>query len=144
MTENNNAKTISTLLRMISIKEQKILNEKLYQTQSVTTQQAMVLHLIATKPGLIQKEVVDVVKRRAATVSIILKKLESAGLIIRKIPQDNVRNKELYLTERGHMVVESFSNVLNTVSEELSKNLTNNQKKDLIQLLNVVNQGLDS
>ena len=143
MTIDDNSRTISTLLRTIGLKEQKLLNEKLRQKASVTTQQAMILRIIATKPGLIQKDIVNIVNRQPATISVLLKKMETDKLIIRKIPTNNSRNKELYLTKKGQAVVESFRGMLNAVSEEMSKNLTNDQKEELIGLLNIIAQGID-
>lgn len=139
MTENNSA-TISRLLRLISLKQRQALEHKLKQTTTVTIQQAMILRLIAAQPGLIQKNIVDRVQRRAATVSAALKNLENLGLIVRKIPSTNTRNKEIYLTAQGQQLVADFAAATTTVDRQLTAPLTADQQTQLIQLLTLLVQ----
>lgn len=133
---------ISALVRAIFIEANQQIDSDLRQVAEVTPQQAIVLQMIAAHPGLIQKDIVDVMHRRAATVSAFLKKLETAGLITRQIPADNSRNKQLFLTQQGEQVVSDFQSVRNTVEEKLAKNLSAAQQKMVITLLESAQRGL--
>lgn len=135
MTEIQTAQAISSLLRQITLQERALVNEQLRQRSDVTDQQAMVLQLIGAHPGMIQRELVDVMHRRAATVSAFLKKLEEAGLVERHIPADNTRNKMLYLTAEGQAIVDQFQAVQQTVDQRLTQALTGKQRETLLTLL---------
>lgn len=142
MTEIQTAQAISSLLRQITLQERALVNEQLRQRSDVTDQQAMVLQLIGAHPGMIQRELVDVMHRRAATVSAFLKKLEEAGLVERHIPADNTRNKMLYLTAEGQAIVDQFQAVQQTVDQRLTQALTGKQRETLLTLLADVKRGL--
>lgn len=142
MTEIQTAQAISSLLRQITLQERALVNEQLRQRSDVTDQQAMVLQLIGAHPGMIQRELVDVMHRRAATVSAFLKKLEEAGLVERHIPADNTRNKMLYLTAEGQAIVDQFQAVQQTVDQRLTQVLTGKQRETLLTLLEDVKRGL--
>lgn len=144
MTEAQTAQEISTLLRQITLKERALINDQLRQTNEVTDQQAMVLQLIGAHPGMIQRELVDVMHRRAATVSAFLKKLEEAGLVERHIPVDNTRNKMLYLTAEGQTIVDQFQAVQQMVDQRLTRGLTGEQRETLLALLGDVKRGLET
>lgn len=55
--------------------------------------------------GLIQKKLADVFNRRDATITSMLKGLEKNGYIVRKIPADNERQKNLYVLPKGEQVI---------------------------------------
>lgn len=101
MTTTSNATAISDLIRSISLTQRRQINQRLTATSHITDQQAMILSFIGAHPGLIQKQIVTLTQRRAATVSALLKKLEDAELITRTIPANNTRNKQLFLTDQG-------------------------------------------
>lgn len=130
----NNSSIISELIRKISIQEQAQLGLAL-KSSSVTVQQAMLLKYIGKNPGAIQADIVKITKRRAATVSTLLGKMEKNGLITRTIPATNTRNKELNLTQHGHDVVKIFSTAQSQVEQQLVNNLSEIQQNELINLL---------
>lgn len=133
MTDN----TISALIREISIKEQYTLSTALAPS-NVTPSQAMLLHYIAKNPGAIQKDIVEIMQRRPATVSTLLKKMENDGLIIREIPANNTRNKELKITTKGQAIVDTFIEAQVTIAQALVAKLTEKQQAELTELLNII------
>ncbi|MFD1318171.1 MarR family winged helix-turn-helix transcriptional regulator [Loigolactobacillus zhaoyuanensis] len=143
MAQENKGLTISELLRKISSNEQQKISNQLKKETSVTMQQAMILRLIAMRPGLIQKDIVSVTKRRAATISTFLKNLEKGGFIVRKIPSENSRNKEIYLTNKGRDVVKKFRNTRVIFNAQLISSLSNDQQDELIRLLGIINANLE-
>ncbi|MGA3234318.1 MarR family winged helix-turn-helix transcriptional regulator [Lactiplantibacillus pentosus] len=74
----------------------------------IPTQQLMVLAFIVAHPGVIQRNIVDLIGRKAATVSVMLKNMEKQGLITRQIPSDNSRNKKIFVTDEGRKLTERF------------------------------------
>ena len=141
MSEPSTAAQISQLFRAIEIQQQAKLNQALMAKFGVTTQQAITIGFIGKHPGLIQKDVVDVMHRRAATVSTFLKKLEEAGFIRREIPANNSRNKQIYLTKSGEAVATFFQQQREQAQSELVEGLTVGQQSELLQLLQLVQNG---
>lgn len=103
----------------------------------------MILSFIGAHPGLIQKQIVTLTQRRAATVSALLKKLEDAELITRTIPANNTRNKQLFLTDQGQQVVSDFTTIRHDVQAPLTAKLSTKQQEKLIKYLNLALQGMD-
>lgn len=143
LTTTSNATAISDLIRSISLTQRRQINQRLTATSHITDQQAMILSFIGTHPGLIQKQIVTLTQRRAATVSALLKKLEDAELITRTIPANNTRNKQLFLTDQGQQVVSDFTTIRHDVQAPLTAKLSAKQQEKLIKYLNLALQGMD-
>ena len=134
--------TINQLLHDIQIQQQIQLTSALKAVTELDIRQTQVLKLIANKPGLIQKDIADAVNHRAASVSVLLKNLEKAGYLVREIPDDNTRNKQIFLTEQGQHVVDVFTQAQADIHERLLSQLTPSQQDELAQLLTLVKTGL--
>ncbi|GEK28593.1 MarR family winged helix-turn-helix transcriptional regulator [Furfurilactobacillus siliginis] len=135
MTEYENGERILTLLRQLDVRQQQRIAEQMVQQAGVTMQQTTILAIIAQQPGMIQRDLVNIIGRRAATISSLLKRLDSAGLVRRKIPSDNTRNKELYLTDTGQQVVQQFKCIRENETNALAGKLLETEQTTLIALL---------
>ncbi|WP_434752709.1 MarR family winged helix-turn-helix transcriptional regulator [Paenibacillus amylolyticus] len=92
--------------------------------------------------GLIQKNLADVFNRRDATITSMLKGLEKNGYIVRKIPANNERQKNLYVLPKGEQMIQDISRMFATVENEIVKSLTDEEQATLMRLLTKVNQNL--
>ena len=92
--------------------------------------------------GLIQKNLADVFNRRDATITSMLKGLEKNGYIVRKIPANNERQKNLYVLPKGEQVIQDIEQMFATVENEIVKSLTDEEQATLMRLLTKVNQNL--
>ncbi|MDR3242309.1 MAG: MarR family transcriptional regulator [Lactobacillaceae bacterium] len=126
---------ISDLIREHHVREQFLLHQELQKFGDVSVQQAATLQMIAAHPGMIQKDLVVIFNRRAATVSTFLKRLETAGFIRRKIPADNTRNKELYLTDKGVEFNKGFELARQKIADQMLQNLSQAEQGELQKLL---------
>jgi len=126
---------ISDLIREHHVREQFLLHQELQKFGDVSVQQAATLQLIAVHPGMIQKDLVDIFNRRAATVSTFLKRLETAGFIRREIPDNNTRNKELYLTDKGVEFSKGFDLARQKIADQMLQNLSQAEQGELQKLL---------
>jgi len=134
--------TINQLLHNIQIQQQIQLTSSLKAVTELDIRQTQVLKLIANKPGLIQKDIADAVNHRAASVSVLLKNLEKAGYLVREIPDDNTRNKQIFLTAQGQHVVDVFTQTQTDIHARLLSQLTPAQQDELARLLTLVKTGL--
>ncbi|MGQ8870694.1 MarR family winged helix-turn-helix transcriptional regulator [Paenibacillus sp. TSA_86.1] len=92
--------------------------------------------------GLIQKNLADAFNRRDATITSMLKGLEKNGYIVRKIPANNERQKNLYVLPKGEQVIHDVGKMFAAVENEIVKSLTDEEQATLMHLLTKVNQSL--
>ena len=113
--------------------EEVLVREKM--ANHVSAQQLMVLTYIAAHPGVIQRNIVELIGRKAATVSVMLKNMEQQGLITRQIPSDNSRNKNIFVTDDGQKIAETFKVTRQRVHQEMLANLSADERQQLRQLV---------
>lgn len=105
----------------------------------ISGQQLMVLNYISKNTETIQRDVVAFLNRKAATVSVLLKNMEANGWIDRKVPDDNSRNKNIYLTKAGNELVQTYQLVQKRVRKQMLDGLTMDELSQLNELLQKVN-----
>ncbi|WP_412990392.1 MarR family winged helix-turn-helix transcriptional regulator [Pediococcus siamensis] len=128
---NVNSK-IDALIHAIRLQKEVDLAQKL---APLSPRQALILSLIEKQPGLLQKDIVAVTKTQPASVSSFLKKLEDNGLILRHVPAENARNKEIYITQAGQKIVNQFNKANADINRKMLGSLSKEQKDQLITLL---------
>jgi DNA-binding MarR family transcriptional regulator len=139
---NMDQSNLVELLAKIQIERQIQLTTALKKITSLDIRQVLVLKLIQEKKGLIQKDIADAINHRPASISALLQKLENEDLIYRQIPADNTRNKQIFLTEKGQEIVDTFEQEEHFIYERLISKIDNTQKSELIKLLTLAYKGL--
>ncbi len=82
-----------------------------------------------------QRDLLEVLQIRAASLSELLSKLESRGLITREKEAGNKRNVNVGLTELGKMVIDENANAQYETAQELFSMLSLEEQKHLIEVL---------
>lgn len=85
--------------------------------------------------GVIQKDLADHFNRKGATITSMLQGLEKKGYIKRIIPEDNERQKKIYLLQKGIDLVAEFKDIFMEVEERITQGLTLDESETLMQLL---------
>ncbi|CAH1855953.1 MarR family winged helix-turn-helix transcriptional regulator [Convivina praedatoris] len=101
----------------------------------ITLQQGHVLRIVQQTPGIIQSDLAKLLHRRNPTISNILVNLEKQELIERKVPEDNVRAKEIYLTSKGADLCHSMRAKFKSYDGILTKHLDEHDQLELIRIL---------
>ncbi|MGF6355280.1 MarR family transcriptional repressor of mepA [Paenibacillus sp. 4624] len=133
----------SDLFQTIGIKIKRKADEQVNEL-GLNAQQGRIIGYIYEHQdeGLIQKNLADVFNRRDATITSMLKGLEKNGYIVRKIPANNERQKNLYVLPKGEKVIQDIEQMFSTVENEIVKSLSEEEQATLIRLLTKVNQNL--
>lgn len=63
-----------------------------------------VLFHLRQQPGITQKALADILHVSAATLSVSIKRFESAGLVERRVDEEDARRVRLYLTAEGEQL----------------------------------------
>ncbi|QGG61307.1 MarR family winged helix-turn-helix transcriptional regulator [Loigolactobacillus bifermentans] len=133
-----NVATLNTLLRQITIAQQRALTATLKSHVGLTPQQTRTLSVIQAKPGIIQRELADIIQRRSASISNLLQILERDGYIQRLIPANSGRSKQIFLTEKGASAIRGFDTYFDAVEDLMVQNLSVDEQTTLITLLQKV------
>ena len=92
----------------LMLENQQLLARKLLERvaeEGLSSGQPKVLEFLLEHDGCMQKEIAHACSVEAASVTSLLNKMERDGLVQRKIPQDNRRVSQVWLTEDRKSVV---------------------------------------
>ena len=100
------------------------------------------LKSIIQSPGINQDELTSKLKFDKATTARSVSQLEKAGYIRKETSENDRRANELFPTEKAIRVYPHIQFVLDELNKELTKNLTDDERKQLISLLKKIDNGL--
>ena len=96
--------------------------------------QPPMLFILSKKDGRSQKEFADILNIKASTITVMLKRMEKANLVIRKQDSEDQRISRVYITEEGLELCEKARSVMNNLEEECFGNFTTEEKVILRRL----------
>lgn len=130
------------LFRSIFIKHRSVLQNHL-DKYDLYVGQPRYLRLIHDYPGITQKELVSHVNLSKETVSVTLKKLESAEYILRKVNEKDRREKHLFLTDKGSAIVQELSEYFEKLETAMFSSLNSEEQNQLEHFFNIMLKELE-
>ena len=97
--------------------------------------QSFVLGYLVQNPGAIQRDIADVTRTTAASVSSLLQGLEARNLVERRTEEGNERSKRVYATTAGAELIAGFEVAMNATEEMILAPLDDGERAALHQLL---------
>ena len=136
MTKESLLTTYSDLVRDIGMKIISMANTRLSEL-GLNAQQGQMMGYIFEKQdeGVIQKDLADHFNRKGATITSMLQGLEKKGYIKRVIPEDNERQKKIYLLKKGTDLVEEFNDIFMEVENRITQGLSDAESETFMKLL---------
>ena len=86
--------------------------------------QPPVLFQLAEKNGLSQKEMAENMRIKPATLTVMLKRMESGQLVERRQDPDDQRVSRVYITDKGRERACELKDIFETLQEECFQNIT--------------------
>lgn len=117
---------------------------KLLDKIGVYPGQPPLLFIIGSQEGQSQKELADRLKIKAATITVMLGRMERSGMVERQPDPNDQRISRVYLTEKGKKLRQEALDALLSVEEECFKNITSEEKLLLRRLLMQIRDNLAS
>ena len=146
MDGSNEIKSTGMLFKCISKRIVSIINKDL-EVYGITLMQNEILHYIyfqEKKQTINQKDIEKFFKSTNPTITGILNRLQSKGLVNREPSKEDARYKIIKLTDAGRAIVEEAHQVrANQMEHRLTKNLTPDEVNELNSLLRKVLDGLE-
>jgi MarR family transcriptional repressor of mepA len=116
--------------------------EEWIRSRGLTFEQAMVIGYLEQRPGAKQRDIADMSRTTAANISLMLKTLESRGLIERRTEPGDERSKRVYATPEGIELIAGLNTSMAEVDEKIFAPLDANEQATLEALLDKVNAEL--
>lgn len=137
---NDTAPTLSSsleLVRWIGWAQRKV-GEDWIRTRELSHEQAFVLGYLVQNPGAIQRDIAEVSRTSAASVSSLLQGLERRALIERRTEGDNARSKRVYATRAGTELIAGFETAMADADDIILAPLSESERDTLHALLTKV------
>ncbi|ACZ21131.1 transcriptional regulator [Sanguibacter keddieii DSM 10542] len=125
------------LVRWIGWAQRKA-GEDWIRERDLSHQQAFVLGHLARSPGAIQRELADLSRTSAASVSSLLQGLERRGLVERRSEDGDERRKRVYATDAGIDLIAGFDSAMEAADETILAPLDDDERAALQALLSKI------
>jgi MarR family transcriptional repressor of mepA len=105
------------------------------RARELSHEQAFVLGYLVQNPGSIQRDIAQISRTSAASVSSLLQGLENRGLIERRTENGNERSKRVYATPTGAALIAGFDDAMADAGEMILAPLNQSERETLHALL---------
>lgn len=122
------------LVRWIGWAQRKV-GEDWIRERDLSHEQAFVLGYLVQNPGAIQRDIAEVSRTSAASVSSLLQGLERRGLIERRTQSGDERRKRVFATPAGTELIAGFDVAMAEADETILAPLTTEERAALHALL---------
>ncbi|MCS5733490.1 MarR family winged helix-turn-helix transcriptional regulator [Herbiconiux daphne] len=103
--------------------------------RELSHEQAFVLGYLVKNPGAIQRDIAEVSRTSAASVSSLLQGLERRELVQRRTEPGNERTKRVFATPAGEQLIAGFETAMNAADETILAPLDEAERAALQALL---------
>jgi MarR family transcriptional repressor of mepA len=129
------------LVRWIGWAQRKA-GEDWIRARELSHEQAFVLGYLVQNPGAIQRDIADVSRTSAASVSSLLQGLERRALVERRTDGANERSKRVYATPTGAELIAGFDTAMAAADETILAPLDQDERATLQALLTKITADL--
>ena len=109
--------------------------EEWIRERELSHPQAFVLGYLVQNPGAIQRDIAQITRTSAASVSSLLQGLERNGLVERRTEDGNERSKRVYATAAGMELIAGFDTAMAAADETILAPLDRAERATLHALL---------
>ena len=129
------------LVRWIGWAQRKA-GEDWIRARELSHEQGFVLGYLARNPGAIQRDIAQISRTSAASVSNLLQGLERRGLVERRTEPGDERSKRVYATPPGIEVIAGFEAAMAAADDTILAPLTEAERATLQALLTKITADL--
>jgi len=126
--------TTLELVRWIGWAQMKA-GEEWIRERELSHPQSFVLGYLVQNPGAIQRDIAEISRTSAASVSSLLQGLERRGLVERRSDVDNERVKRVYASPEGAALIAGFAAAMSAADETILAPLDPAERATLHSLL---------
>lgn len=125
------------LVRWIGWAQRKA-GEDWIRERELSHEQGFVLGYLVQNPGSIQRDIAQISRTSAASVSSLLQGLERRGLVERRTEPGNERSKRVFATPAGAELIAGFDSAMAAADETILAPLDQDERETLLGILKKV------
>jgi DNA-binding MarR family transcriptional regulator len=110
--------------------------------RELSHEQSFVLGYLAQEPGAKQRDIAEVTRTSAASVSSLIQGLERRGLVERRTEPGDERSKRVYATPAGAELIGGFNAAMADIEQTILAPLDDADRAALQSLLQKITAGL--
>ena len=108
------------------------------RARELSFEQSFVLGYLVQNPGAIQRDIAEITRTSAASVSSLLQGLERRGLVERRTENGDERRKRVYVTPAGAELIAGFDAAMAAADETILAPLDPTERATLQHLLHKI------
>ena len=136
------SKNLGILINKIANQLKRKMDKEMNENYNLTKTQSLVLSYINSNKEIYQKDIEKRFSIRRSTATEILNLMEKRNLIKRTPSKIDKRLKNIEITEEGIKLEKVGKEKIKELEKHMTKSLTKEEKKELIRLLEKVEQNL--
>lgn len=105
--------------------------------------QPPILMLLYKNDGMSQKEMARALNLSPATMTVTLKRMEKAGLVLREMDEHDQRILRVHLSEKGREMCETGESLIGVVTAELLEGFTLEEQQQLNEYLGRIARNME-
>ncbi|ADL08410.1 MarR family winged helix-turn-helix transcriptional regulator [Thermosediminibacter oceani] len=111
-----------------------LMTRELLEKINIYPGQPPLLLILYKHGGQSQRELAERLKVKPATITVMLNRIEKAGLIVRKQDDNDQRISRVYITEKGREICSKLREIILTIDRECFKDFNEQEKETLAML----------
>jgi MarR family transcriptional repressor of mepA len=105
------------------------------RARELSFEQSFALGYLVKSPGAIQRDIAQITRTSAASVSSLLQGLERRGLVERRTERGDERSKRVYATPAGSALIAELDSAIGAANETILAPLNKKERATLHALL---------
>lgn len=118
-----NDRLMGQLSELVKLKRYKV-HEKLVNHPELYPGQPPLLFQLEREDGQSQKNLAEQLQRSPATVTVMLKRMETSGYVRREADPKDLRSLRVYLTDQGRSALQELREVIQELEQQAQKDFT--------------------
>jgi DNA-binding MarR family transcriptional regulator len=135
-------KSLGTLMSQVMRAKHNRMNQ-LIEGLELHPAQAPILFTLIAHDGLTQKGLGDMISLKPATITIMLNRMQKAGLIERREDKEDLRLSRVYVTERGKVIAEAAKLAMDQIQQEAYSGFSSEEMMLMRRLLVHIKENLE-
>ena len=104
--------------------------------------QPQLVFILSKESGLIQTDLAARLQIKPATLTVMLRRMEKAGLVFRRHDKQDQRISRTFITEKGRNTFKMAENVMKEIDTEMYKGFEAEERKRLKEYLSRIRDNL--
>ena len=130
------------LLLNSTIRHYYLRTHELLETIGLYPGQPRVLHALCIEDGLSQKQIGEKLNIKPSTVTVMINRMEKAGLVKRVQDKKDLRVSKIYLEEKGIQLKSDVQRIGKVVNEEIFNGFSQKEKETIQSYLERISENL--